>query len=403
MNRLIRGLLAIALLPAPAMGAIPPDDFAACLDGIRDTARARDIAPTTIDTLLDGLTPSERVIELDRRQPEFTTTLHDYLNARVDRGRIQRGRRLLREHTDLLARIEAEYGVAARYLMAFWGLESNFGRTTGSMPTVRSLATLACDRRRGEFFESQLISALQLVDDRTVSADQLRGSWAGALGNFQFLPSVYRDHAVDADGDGQVDLWDSLPDAAESAANFLRARGWEPEQRWGREVRLPEGFDYRLAETEQSVADWARAGLRRANGEALPAADLNARLIVPAGAEGPAFLVYRNFDVIMRWNPSRAYALSVGILADRLVGAPPLANPPPDRAALPVDTIEAVQTALQIRGFDVGPVDGRMGPQTRQAIRSFQGQQAMTRDGHPDRALLRALGLEQSEDSDHVE
>ncbi len=403
MNRLIQGLFAIALLPAPALGAIPPDDFAACLDRIRDTARSRDIAPTTIDEMLGGVTPSDRVIELDRRQPEFTTTLHDYLNARVDRGRIQSGRRMLREHADLLGRIEADYGVPARYLVAFWGLESNFGRTTGSMSTVRSLATLACDRRRGEFFESELISALHLVDEQTLAADQLRGSWAGALGNFQFLPSVYRRHAVDADGDGRIDLWDSLPDAAESAANFLRARGWTPEQRWGREVRLPEGFDYRLAETEQSVNEWAQAGLRRANGKALPSADFDARLIVPAGAEGPAFLVYPNFDVIMRWNPSRAYALSVGLLADRLVGAPPLHNPPPDRPALPVDTIEALQTALQTRGFEVGPVDGRMGPRTREAIRTFQDQQAMTRDGHPDRSLLRALGIEQSEDSNDVE
>jgi membrane-bound lytic murein transglycosylase B len=403
MSRLLKALAAAVLLPAPAMGALPADEFASCLDGLRDRAAAQDVGPATIDRLLGGLTPSERVIELDRRQPEFTTTLHDYLNTRVDAGRIRHGRRMLREHADLLARIEADYGVPARYLVAFWGLESNFGRTTGSMSTVRSLATLACDRRRGAFFESELIAALQLVDEQTVSAAQLRGSWAGALGNFQFLPSVYRGHAVDADGDGRIDLWDSLPDAAESAANFLRARGWTPGQRWGREVRLPEGFDYRLAGREQPVSEWAQAGLRRASGEPLPAAALDARLIVPAGAEGPAFLVYPNFDVIMRWNPSRAYALSVGLLADRLIGAPPLNQPPPDRPALAIDTIEALQTALQQRGFDAGPVDGRLGPQTRQAVRAFQDQQAMTRDGYPDRGVLSALGIEQSEDSNHVE
>ena len=397
MSRCRRAGLIIALVTGMPLTATAATDFAACLDGIRATARERDISAQTVDRLLSDVTPSDRVIELDRRQPEFTTTLHDYLAARVDRGRIRRGRELLREHADLLARIEREYGVPARYLVAFWGLESNYGRTTGTMSTVRSLATLACDRRRGDFFRAELIAALHLVDDTTLSVGQLQGSWAGALGNFQFLPSVYRRHAVDADGDGRIDLWDSLPDAAESAANFLRARGWRPAERWGREVRLPDGFDYTLAETERRVADWRRAGLREASGGPLPEADLTARLIIPTGAEGPAFLVYPNFDVIMRWNPSRFYALSVGHLADRLIGAASLHNPPPDRPALRFDTIEALQTALRERGFDAGAVDGRLGPQTREAIRGFQTQQGMTRDGYPDRAVLSELGIDQSE------
>ncbi|RZU98585.1 lytic murein transglycosylase [Spiribacter vilamensis] len=397
MSRSRKACLIIGLIAGIPATANAETDFGSCLDNLRDTALERDISAQTVDRLLSDITPSERVIELDRRQPEFTTTLHDYLAARVNRGRIKRGRELLREHADLLGRIEREYGVPARYLVAFWGLESNYGRTTGNMSTVRSLATLACDRRRGDFFRAELIDALHLVDDESLSAEQLRGSWAGALGNFQFLPSVYRRHTVDADGDGRTDLWESLPDAAESAANFLRARGWQPEERWGREVRLPEGFDYDLAETERSVTDWRRAGLRQANGDALPAADLTARLIIPAGAAGPAFLVYPNFDVIMRWNPSRFYALSVGRLADRLVGAPPLYNPPPDHPALHVDTIEALQTALNERGFDAGTADGRLGPQTRAAIRGFQTQQGMTRDGYPDPAVLNELGIDRQE------
>lgn len=397
MSRCRRACLTIALIAGMPLTASAATDFAACIDGIRDTALERDVSGQTVDRLLADVTPSERVIELDRRQPEFTTTLHDYLTTRVNRRRIERGRELLREHADLLGRIEREYGVPARYLVAFWGLESNFGRTTGNMSTVRSLATLACDRRRGDFFRSQLIVALQLVDDQTLSVGQLRGSWAGALGNFQFLPSIVRRHAVDADGDGRTDLWDSLPDAAESAANFLRARGWQPAERWGREVRLPDGFDYALAETERTVTSWREQGLRQANGDPLPAADLTARLIVPTGAEGPAFLVYPNFDVIMRWNPSRFYALSVGRLADRLIGAAPLHHPPPDHPTLRFDTIKALQTALGKRGFDAGAVDGRLGPQTREAIRGFQIQQGMTGDGYPDPAVLAALGIDQTE------
>lgn len=397
MSRCRRTLVAIALTLALPGGAAAIEDFQACVGDIRGAALERGISRATAEALLSDLEPSQRVIELDRRQPEFTTTLHDYLNARVDRSRIERGRAKLREHADLLARIEAEYGVPARYLVAFWGLESNFGQYTGSMSTVRSLATLACDRRRGDFFRNELLETLHLVDERTLSVHQLEGSWAGALGNFQFLPSVYRGHAVDGDGDGEIDLWDSLPDAAESAANFLRARGWQPQERWGREVLLPDGFDYTQAEAERPVSEWRAAGLRQANGGPLPAAELEARLMIPAGAEGPAFLVYANFDVIMRWNPSRFYALSVGHLADRLAGGGPLRNPPPDHPGLRFDTIEALQTALNARGLEAGPVDGRLGPKTRAAIRAFQADRGMTRDGYPDRAVLSELGIDQSE------
>jgi membrane-bound lytic murein transglycosylase B len=397
MRRCRRTLVAITIALALPGAAAAVEDFQACVADIREAARDRGVTRATAEALLGDLEPSQRVIELDRQQPEFTTTLHDYLKARVDRSRIERGREKLRAHRDLLARIADEYGVPARYLVAFWGLESNFGQYTGSMSTVRSLATLACDRRRGDFFRNELFETLHLVDERTLSPRQLEGSWAGALGNFQFLPSVYRGHAVDGDGDGEIDLWDSLPDAAESAANFLRARGWQPGERWGREVRLPDGFDYTQAESERPVSEWRAAGLRQANGRPLPAAELDARLIIPAGAEGPAFLVYNNFDVIMRWNPSRFYALSVGHLADRLAGGGPLSNPPPDHPGLRVDTIEALQTALTERGFETGPVDGRLGPKTRAAIRAFQADRGMTRDGYPDRTVLGELGIDQSE------
>ncbi|MEX0386295.1 lytic murein transglycosylase [Spiribacter onubensis] len=390
-RQIVACLFLAGLFPASAAAG-----FGECIGEIRSEAISRGIEAATADQLLADLAPSERVIELDRRQPEFTATLNDYLTARVNDARIDRGRALLDEHAELLQGIRRDYGVPGRYLIAFWGLETNFGSYTGRMPTVQSLATLACDRRRGEFFREQLLAALHLVDERILEPEQLRGSWAGALGNFQFLPSVYRDHAVDADGDGRKDLWDSLPDAAVSAAAFLRARGWEPGERWGREVQLPDGFDYALAERKQSLRAWRDAGLRTADGGPLPVADLAARLLIPAGADGPAFLVYNNFDVIMRWNPSRFYALSVGLLADRLIGAPPLSNPPPVEEPLRIETVSALQEALNRRGFDAGAVDGRIGTNTRRALRAFQADAGLVDDGHPDTDTLEELGINQS-------
>jgi len=387
----------LALLGALSLsipGAAVANSFQQCLEGIRTEAHARGISTSTTENLLADVTPSERVIELDRSQPEFTSTLNGYLSRRVTEDRIARGRELLEEHASLLAAIEREHGVAGRYLIAFWGLETNYGRYFGRMSTVQSLATLACDRRRGEFFRNELIEALALVDEQTLSPDQLYGSWAGALGNFQFLPSVYRAHAVDADNDGRIDLWESFPDAAESAARFLRARGWNPGERWGREVILPEGFDYALADTTRSLSQWAELGLRRPGGRDLPTESMEAELLIPAGADGPAFLVYENFNVIMRWNPSRFYALSVGLLADQLIGAPGLSNPPPQEPALRIATIEKVQENLNARGYDAGVVDGRIGPMTRAALRAFQQSVGITPDGHPDSDTLEVLGVE---------
>ncbi len=385
-------LLPLAALLAPlGATAMAQDGFARCLDAVRTAALDQGVSTTTADALLEGVTPSERVIELDRRQPEFTSTLKGYLDGRVSAERIRRGEALLDEHRPLLQRITREYGVPGRYIVAFWGLETNYGSYVGTMPTVRSLATLACDRRRGEFFRGELIAALQLVDRGTVSAERLRGSWAGALGNFQFLPSVYRDHAVDADGDGRPDLWNSFEDAAVSAAAFLSARGWQDGERWGREVRLPEGFDLTQIEAQRPLAEWADAGLRRPDGGPLPVADLQARLLLPAGVRGPAFLVYANFDVIMRWNPSRFYALSVGLLADRLIGAPPLAVAPPEDEPLSIAAVEALQAQLNSLGHDAGTPDGRIGPMTRAALRAFQRETGLPADGYPDADTLARL------------
>ncbi len=385
-------VLIVGLLSAAPVMA----EFDACLTRIEQRAIDAGVSAPVTKRLLAGVTPSERVIELDRRQPEFTSSLQGYFNRRLSAERIKQGQALLAKHADALGAIQRDYGVPARYLVAFWGLETHYGQYFGNMSTVRSLATLACDPRRSDFFEAELIAAMQLVDRDILTPEQLQGSWAGALGNFQFLPSVYRDHAVDADGDGQIDLWNSFADAAESAAIFLRARGWQPGERWGREVLLPPEFDYALADQSRRVAEWDELGIRLTNGDGLPDAALEAELIIPAGAEGPAFLVYPNFKVIMRWNPSRFYALSVGHLADRLIGAPPLRRPPPAHAPLKISTVREMQAALNAQGFAAGVVDGRIGPATRQALRAFQSQRGLLADGYPGNLTLMALGIERA-------
>lgn len=388
----------IALLVAasitPAMAA---SDFDRCVAELRDHALEQGIAGSVTSRVLAGIEPLERVIEQDRSQPEFTRSFRDYLERRITEQRIEKGRTLYKQHSKLLNRITQETGVPGRYLIAFWGLETNFGRYTGKMPIPRALATLACDRRRSEYFTRELVSALRLIERGDVEAGAMEGSWAGAMGQMQFMPSVYLDHAVDADGSGQVDLWNSVPDALTSAGHLLESLGWSEEERWGREVQLPEGFDYSLAEGlshKRLLSEWRELGLRNAFGGELPRADMKASLLLPSGHEGPAFLVYDNFRVIMGWNQSEFYALAVGHLADRIVGAGPFQTRPPDHEPLSRETIEALQKALKEAGHDPGPIDGILGSGTRSALRAFQKSQSLRADGYPDPESLSALGID---------
>jgi membrane-bound lytic murein transglycosylase B len=306
------------------------------------------------------------------------------------------GRELLAEHEDLLERVQARTGVQPHYLVAFWGLETNFGSYFGKMSVPDSLATLACDQRRSEFFTSELIAALQIIDSGDIDLAGMEGSWAGAMGHMQFMPSVFLRHAVDADGDGRRDLWGSIDDAMNSAGTFLAAMDWQPGWRWGREVRLPEGFDYALAGrgNARPLADWAELGVTDTRDRPLPRLDAEAAVLVPSGHEGPAFIVYHNFGVIMGWNRSEYYALGVGLLADRIAGTGRLSVSPPDDAPpLSRDRIHALQEALIDAGFDPGGTDGIFGPATRGALRAWQAERDMIADGHPDRDLFRALGV----------
>lgn len=379
----------------------PADTFESCVLQLKDKALEAGISPATTDTVLSGVSHLDRVIELDRRQPEFTTTFADYLGKRVNEARISKGRELLTEHRELLNRVTRETGVPAPYLVAFWGLETNFGSYFGKMPVPSSLATLACDPRRSSFFTEQLMAALQIIDEGSIAPDQMEGSWAGAMGHVQFMPTVFLKHAVDADGDGRRDLWNSLPDAMMSAGRFLQSMGWDGDYRWGREVILPAGFDYSLADGRRLPLErWRQMGITDAFGNPLAREPIEAKLVIPSGHRGPAFLAYHNFNVIMGWNRSEFYAIAVGHLADRVAGAGGLQNPPPDDLpALSRDQIIRLQETLNEQGYDSGKADGIMGSATRSAIRAYQQDQQMIADGYPGSTLLEKLGINVSPES----
>ncbi|MDK8462815.1 lytic murein transglycosylase [Marinobacter sp. SS13-12] len=371
------------------------EDFPLCIERLEGQAIEAGVSSQTAKNVLASAEYLERVIELDRRQPEFTTTFADYLNRRVNDQRVSKGRELLQEHRELLDRVTRETGVPAPYLVSFWGLETNFGAYFGKMPVPSSLATLACDPRRSNFFTEQLIAALRIIDEGAIPAEQMEGSWAGAMGHVQFMPTVFLRHAVDGDGDGKRDLWNSLPDAMMSAGNFLEDLGWNGDYRWGREVLLPENFDYELADGRKlALEEWRKLGVTDAFGNALANEPIKASVVVPSGHRGPAFLAYHNFGVIMGWNRSEFYAIAVGHLADRIAGAGELQNPPPeDLPALSRDNILAIQEALNEKGFDTGEPDGIMGPDTRSAIRTYQAKNGLVADGYPGDAVLESLGV----------
>ncbi len=390
---------AAAKVQADELEFMSAEDFAACVSRLSVTAQEQGISQQTIEQSLAQVEYSERVIELDRRQPEFTTTFADYFGKRVTNFRVVQGRALLAQHRPLLEKVAQEYGVPAPYLMSFWGLETNFGSFFGKMSVLNSLATLACDPRRSDYFTRELMSALSIIDEGAVAAERMEGSWAGAMGHVQFMPSVFVRYAVDYDQDGRRDFWGSLPDAMASAANFLSSLGWDEETRWGREVKLPKNFPYLEAglDTRKPLAQWEAMGVRRADGSPLPRADLEASLLVPSGHEGPAFLVYKNFNTIMGWNQSEFYALAVGHLADRIAGAGQLQQSPPDDApTLSRDQVIELQETLNQKGFDAGEVDGILGPATRKAIRHFQDNNGMIADGFPSRELLVKLDVLES-------
>ena len=386
-----------ALPPTPPRPALV--NFDQCAARLRERAAASGIPQPVVQQAFARLRPNPRVIELDRRQPEFVQTFWQYLDGRVNQTRVDRGRAMLAQHAPLLRDLEARYGVPGRYLVAFWALESNFGENMGNFPVVESLATLACEGRRGEFFEGELLDALRIAAQGDAPLSRLQGSWAGAMGQPQFMPSTFLRHAVDGNGDGRRDIWASVRDVFASASNFLRAIGWRPGEDWGQEVVVPPDFDYRLANasTDRSVAEWRRLGVRSASARPLASDDRPASIVVPAGYRGPAFMTYPNFRAIMNWNRSINYAISVGYLADRLAGHGGLmAQRSMDDQPLSREDVVEIQTRLVALGEDAGEADGVVGSRTREAIRGFQSRMGMPADGYPDQGLLwqlrRAMG-----------
>lgn len=373
-----------------------PTAFEPCVAELKSRAGQAGVSAAAIEQGLSSVAYMDSIIRLDRAQPEFTAGFADYYRGRVSADRITRGQRLLKEHAELFAKVEAEYGVPAHYLLAFWGLETNFGGYFGNTPILSALTTLACDGRRGELFSGELINALKIIDAGEMMPERMRGSWAGAMGNVQFMPTTFLKYAVDGDGDGQRDLWGSVPDSMASAANFLQGLGWQRGMRWGREVTLPEGFDYRQAglQTKKNLVEWAELGVTAMDRTPLTAADVQAALMVPTGSQGPAFLVYDNFNVIMGWNRAEAYALSVGLLADRIAGGAAPSRTPVDSPRLYRPQVIQIQTFLNANGFDAGTADGVFGPGTRAAISRFQHANGLVADGFPTPAVLHLLGAE---------
>ncbi|MDX6748411.1 lytic murein transglycosylase [Geminicoccaceae bacterium 1502E] len=321
---MLAGIAALVLcLGAGLASAGEASGFDAWLRGFRVEARAAGISEGTLDRAFRGVAPIDRVVELDRRQPEGRMTFGEYRSKVLSEARRRKGAALMREHADLLERVRQTYGVPPQLIVALWGIESSFGEFKGRFPVVASLATLAFEGRRADFFRRELMSALEILEHGDISAEGMFGSWAGAMGQSQFMPSTYRAYAVDFDGDGRRDIWNSLPDIFASMANYLSSAGWDARYIWGREVRVTRDAARQRAglDDRAQLAEWQRRGVRRLDGASLPEVPIEASLLVMDEGDGPSFLVYKNFRTLMVWNRSTYFALTVGLLADQLAAA----------------------------------------------------------------------------------
>lgn len=364
------------------------------IDGFRSRAMAKGISTNTLNRAFSGIDYNTYVIERDRNQAEFSKALWEYLDSAVSDTRIKNGKAALRKHRKLLDQIEAKYGVDKEVVVAVWGLESAYGEYRGTTPLIEALATLSYDGRRGKFFESQLIAALKIIQAGDVAPRKMTGSWAGAMGHTQFIPTSYLAYAVDFTGDGKRDIWDDNPaDALASTAAYLARFGWQKDRPWGVEVQLPQGFNYGATghKVKRSVSDWTKLGVRGVDGKAVPNYG-TAAVLMPAGARGPAFMIFKNFNVIERYNAADSYVIAVGHLSDRLKGGGEFEAswPRGDRALLFAERKE-LQQRLTRAGYSTKGVDGKIGPNTITAIRSYQNSVGMVPDGYPSLTLLKKL------------
>ncbi len=368
--------------------------FRSCLGAFWPAAERRGVTRAVFEANVSGLTPDLRIMDLMDAQPEFTKSFWDYLDILVNDARIENGRAVLAQHRSVFDSVERAYGVDRHVIASIWGVESNYSTQIGERSVIRSTATLACVGRRQDYFRDEFLSALEILARGDVREHHLKGSWAGAFGPTQFMPTSFKRFAVDFDGDGRRDVVDSVPDLIASTANNLKKDGWETGQTWGYEVIVPRGFNFLLADRSRvtTIREWEQAGIRRAGGKAFPRPRDRAYLLVPAGAEGPGFLMLHNFRVIMKYNPAEAYALAIGYLADRLRGGEPLMQPWPrhERVLTRSERYE-LQQHLARHGFDVGEPDGRLGGRTRNALRQFQSAVGQVPDGFASATVLDRL------------
>ena len=389
MHRIARTLLAasasLLALAAPARA-----DFSSCVAALKADAAQKGVSRATLDAAFNGVTPDPKVLDFQKQQPEFTTPIWDYVAGLVDDERVADGKAAMAKNAAALARAEQTYGVSRYMLAAIWGVESNFGTEMGERPLVQSLSTLACLGERAGYFRSELMATLKIIDRGDIPADKLTGSWAGAFGQTQFMPSSYLRLAV-AGGDGRRDIVGSADAALASTANYFRKSGWRPGVPWGFEVRLPPGYSGPSGrKARQSMSFWAARGLTRIDGKPLGEGD--AGLFLPAGANGPAFLVTRNFDVVYSYNAAESYSLAACVLADRLAGGPGIVAPwPTDDPGLSRAGRRELQALLTKKGYDVGQPDGAIGAKTKAAIADFEQKQGMAVNGRASTKVLEAL------------
>ena len=398
MKKRLGTIAAAAILSLANIAHAEPADFEQWVAGFRAEASAAGISQSVLDDALNDLSINTRVYELNDNQPEFSRGIWDYLDSAVSATRVANGRTKYQENRALLTLIDQAYGVDAEIIMAIWGLESSYGAIMGNYDAIQALATLAFEGRRTGYGRSQLIGALKIIQHGYAGRSDLKGSWAGAMGHTQFIPTTYLAYAIDHDGDGRRDIWNNLGDVFASTANYLSVSGFRGNEAWGIEVRLPADFDYALADTsiKKAVVEWAAAGLSSIKGPSLVDGfdpNIRGRLIIPAGASGPAFLVFDNFEAILKYNRSTSYALAVSLLSEEIAGRSGaiVAAWPRDDRPLSLSERKDLQRALKDRGYDPGPVDGIIGAGTKKALRSFQQSAGLPADGYASAKVLEAL------------
>jgi membrane-bound lytic murein transglycosylase B len=394
---LILGAGAAALLVLTVPAAAAADRTQACVESLWPAAKGAGVTRATFDHAFAGFTPDPEVIEAANFQPEYVKPIGEYIDRAVSDKRIETGKQKLVEYQALLGSLETRYGVDRYILLAIWGVESNYGVQPGDKNVIRSLGTLICSGTKAQFAKPQLVSALKILQHGDISFEAMNGSWAGAMGHTQFIPTTYTSYAVDQDGDGKRDIWGNIPDALASTASYLKVSNWHRGETWGYEVTLPKGFDpKRVSENAlRPLGDWQKLGIVRANGEAYPRLSDKASLFAPEGTKGPTFLLLNNFRSILHYNVAKSYALAVGHLSDRLKGYGPFVHSwPTDETHLSFDQRKEIQQLLIARGLMTGEPDGVIGPATLEAVKTYQRSKSLGVDGFPSLTLLKLLQSE---------